>query len=204
MRSRYCVCSSILPSIAVYARAGRWGMSSKAVLAPIVVTALSMSLVGCDLPARTEPQPAQPAAPPTTVNRTPARRSSPASAVISPVETVDPPPTTQMPESACGLSGALPRRLTIQRAGTPIFIQPRALPVPLATLPSGSIIPVSGRENEWYFIRFEDRQWGTRVGYVYCDNVSVTPGVEPEPVFSTSASPVSKLPTGASSNEPGR
>jgi hypothetical protein len=53
-----------------------------------------------------------------------------------------------------------------------IFIQPRELPVPLTTLPGGSVLPVTEVSGDWYLVKFGDQRWGPRIGYVRCTNVS--------------------------------
>jgi hypothetical protein len=43
--------------------------------------------------------------------------------------------------------------------------------VPLTNLPSGTVVPVIGIEGDWLLIRFDDRRWGSRVGYIHCANL---------------------------------
>ena len=57
---------------------------------------------------------------------------------------------------------------TVWPALAPVFIQPRVLPVPLATLDIGTAAPVITVDGGWLLIRFKDERWGERVGYVSC------------------------------------
>ena len=51
-------------------------------------------------------------------------------------------------------------------ADVPVFVAPQILPRALTTLERGVILPVRERFGSWLLISFEDRRWGTRVGYV--------------------------------------
>ena len=70
--------------------------------------------------------------------------------------------------------GPVPRKLNVSSEEAPIFIYPRVLPTPLATLPKGAVLDVGGASGKWYLVRFSDRRWGSRVGYVNCANVIAT------------------------------
>jgi hypothetical protein len=65
----------------------------------------------------------------------------------------------------------------------PVFIEPRVLPQPLATLPAGTSLISLQSEGDWYLVRFADQQWDDRVGYVHCANVRAAdpaaPGAAP-------------------------
>src|SRR6266496_2465837 len=68
----------------------------------------------------------------------------------------------------------LPNTLTVSVAQTPVFIQPRVQQEPLTRLPSGVKLPVVEAEGDWFLIRFDDRRWDKRVGYVHCSDVVVS------------------------------
>ena len=67
-------------------------------------------------------------------------------------------------------------RNAVTLADVPVFIQPRELQTPLTTLPSAVMVAATERAGDWYLIRFEDRRWGPRVGYVHCSGLR---GLEP-------------------------
>jgi hypothetical protein len=46
--------------------------------------------------------------------------------------------------------------------------------VPLASLTIGTSLAPTQRTGDWFLIKFEDRRWGQRVGYVHCADVTVT------------------------------
>jgi hypothetical protein len=102
---------------------------------------------------------------------------------------VDPPATANVPEaSLCNQevhSG--PKTVTVSTAKAPLFIEPRVLPTPLTDLPRGAEAPVVQVEGDWYLVRFEDRRWGSRVGYVHCAQVRLGTSSH-DPVVSTSSS----------------
>ena len=62
-------------------------------------------------------------------------------------------------------------REAVTMANVPVYIQPRELQTPLTTLPSALMVAVSERTDDWYLVRFDDRRWGPRVGYVHCSGV---------------------------------
>jgi hypothetical protein len=73
-------------------------------------------------------------------------------------------------------------RITTARVVTAtaaVYIQPKRLVTPLTTFSRGATINTIKREGEWYFIRFEDQQWGRRVGFVHCSDLTAgsTPAV---------------------------
>lgn len=67
--------------------------------------------------------------------------------------------------------GSTPHTVTVSTENTPLFMKPRVLPVPLTNLSAGSVVPVVEMEGDWYLIRFKDRRWGSRVGYIHCSDV---------------------------------
>jgi hypothetical protein len=52
-------------------------------------------------------------------------------------------------------------------------LAPRQLRVPLVTMTAGSVLPVAEVADDWLMVRFEDDQWGPRVGYIHCSTVEV-------------------------------
>jgi Zn-dependent protease with chaperone function len=152
-------------------------MIDKATLSNSLISALLAAQIvqlGCSTQSE-QTQPAPPAL---------QRRIEPASAAKSvraarPKQTArDDRPVSQRspPPTACGESrkGPLPTSLTVSVDQTRVFIQPRVLPVPLAQFPRGVRLPVVETEGDWFLIRFDDRRWDTRVGYVHCSNVIVS------------------------------
>ena len=74
--------------------------------------------------------------------------------------------------SSCNRAGNhSPQTVTVSTDQAPVFIGPRVLAVSLTTLSVGAVVPVVQAEGDWYLVRFEDRRWGSRVGYVHCANV---------------------------------
>ena len=49
---------------------------------------------------------------------------------------------------------------------TPVFLMPDATRIPLRTLVGGSTLEVFSAEGPWLRVRFQDTQFGLRVGYV--------------------------------------
>jgi hypothetical protein len=72
-------------------------------------------------------------------------------------------------------------RDAVTLADVPVFIQPRELQTPLTTLPSALMVAATERAGDWYLIRFEDRRWGPRVGYVHCSGLRALEPGEAEP-----------------------
>ena len=70
--------------------------------------------------------------------------------------------------------GPVPRKLSVSSGEAPVFIYPRVLPTPLATLTKGAVLDVGGTNGKWFLVRFGDRRWGPRVGYINCANVIAT------------------------------
>jgi len=70
--------------------------------------------------------------------------------------------------------GPVPRKLSVSSGEAPVFIYPRVLATPLATLTKGAVLDVGGTNGKWYLVRFGDRRWGPRVGYINCANVIAT------------------------------
>jgi hypothetical protein len=85
-----------------------------------------------------------------------------------------PPPTTpsDAAASACGNQGLT--KVSVVLSAAPVFIQPQRLPTPLVTLAIGTDLPVVKAEGDWYLIRFDDKRWGPRVGYIHCASVVAT------------------------------
>lgn len=86
-------------------------------------------------------------------------------------------PSTERPPTprtdACQPPGTVPRHVSVLADSADVFIQPRVMPQPLAALAAGTLLPVTGRADEWLLISFQDPRWGTRVGYVHCTNVAL-------------------------------
>jgi hypothetical protein len=72
-------------------------------------------------------------------------------------------------QTACG--SERPKTVTVSAPGAPVFIQPRILPTPLVTLAAGTELPVVRSESSWYYVRFDDKRWGPRFGYIQCSSV---------------------------------
>lgn len=62
-------------------------------------------------------------------------------------------------------------RDAVTLTSVPVYIQPRELHTPLTTLPSAVMVAAAERAGDWYLIRFDDRRWGPRVGYVHCSSL---------------------------------
>ncbi len=144
-------------------------------LRSIVALTLGTVVVGCN-------QAAPPKAPPPSTLRTETRRASltqgrqgseVAEVAAEPVDAPAPPvPDPALPRSCDQIrAGILASNVMVSVPAAPIFIQPRKLEVPLATEPAGTVLPVKQLDGEWYLIRFADRRWGARVGYIWCGNV---------------------------------
>ena len=63
------------------------------------------------------------------------------------------------------------RMASVLSTEAPVFIEPRALPVPLATLRRGSVLTVAARDDDWIRVEFNDPRWGRRVGFVHCGHI---------------------------------
>jgi len=75
-----------------------------------------------------------------------------------------PQPETPMPIP----SGPLPPAYTNVplTADTPVFLLPDQHRVPLWVLATGSLVKFLDADGAWYYVSFEDPQWGTRYGFL--------------------------------------
>jgi hypothetical protein len=64
-------------------------------------------------------------------------------------------------------------RVAASRASA--YIRPMRLTTPLQTFPQGATLTTTDRQGEWFFIRFEDQRWGTRVGFIHCSELAADP-----------------------------
>lgn len=71
------------------------------------------------------------------------------------------------------------------KSTSPVFVEPRELRVPVATMTAGAVLPIAEVANDWLLVRFEDDQWGPRVGYIHCATVAIA--LESEIVATTAA-----------------
>lgn len=145
-----------------------------------IATLAILSSTGCGTPQRAVPvdqsnerpvnvdPPARPAPKP--------RRAAPSVARADPPASVEPQPA-RVPENACAqvAGGVLRRNVRVTADAARVYIYPRQMQQPLSALPQGTTLPVTQREGDWLFIRFQDRRWGPRVGYVHCADVVVPP-----------------------------
>ena len=76
-------------------------------------------------------------------------------------------------ETACGQRDIVrPRANILVRLDSPAYVAPRQLEVPLATIAAGTRLPIMEAAGEWILVRFEDRRWGPRVGYLHCSRLA--------------------------------
>ena len=59
----------------------------------------------------------------------------------------------------------------VLEGGAPVFVGPAVQRSPLDVLPAGARLAVSGEENGWVRVEWNDRRWGRRVGFVQSDAV---------------------------------
>jgi hypothetical protein len=81
---------------------------------------------------------------------------------------IAPEPATLCRTSAASSLGSM--KVTAEKAA--VYIQPQPMPTPLKTFARGTEITTTRREGEWFLIRFEDPQWGRRVGFVHCSQLA--------------------------------
>jgi hypothetical protein len=141
------------------------------------------------------------ALPSSTLTHTPAQLPSPPPTMLAGTpQTGSPPPATSTPgtqqqaapeprtipaqpaaaepaqptlvENAC--RSGWPEHVTVRAPAAPVFIQPRVLSVPLVSLTTGTALTPTQRTGDWFLIKFEDRRWGPRTGYIHCADVTVT------------------------------
>ena len=135
-------------------------------------------------PARATPQktlrPLQPATAPA---------APPAQPPTEPPSVQPPAPSSPArPVGACRES-TVPIYVSVIAPTAPVFIRPQVLQVPLTTLSRGVTLLVSDVAQEWYLIRFDDRRWGDRSGYIHCSNVASADEPRPTPAPVTEAPP---------------
>ena len=76
-------------------------------------------------------------------------------------------------ETACGQRDIVrPRANVVVRLDAPAYVAPRELEVPLATIAAGTRLPIMEAAGEWILVRFDDRRWGPRVGYLHCSRLA--------------------------------
>ena len=61
-------------------------------------------------------------------------------------------------------------------ANAPMFLFPDNKRTPLATLPAGTVVRVSGKEGDWYQVVYHDAFLGDRTGYIEAANIRVRCG----------------------------
>ena len=91
---------------------------------------------------------------------------------------------------ACGQKDLIRRRVQTVISPAPAFIQPRILATALIAFDVGTTLPVEEVVHDWIRVRFDDRRWGSRVGYLHCSHVRIV------------ADSPSPLAVSRSSNEP--
>lgn len=91
-------------------------------------------------------------------------------ATNAPVQTPAVPLPPTVVDDPCPLITG-PLRVGIILTEARVFIRPRELQTPLATLANATRVSMLERSGEWVLVRFEDRRWGPRVGYVRCSAV---------------------------------
>jgi Zn-dependent protease with chaperone function len=87
---------------------------------------------------------------------------------------------------------SVPRTVIIAVNEAPVYLQPAVSPQPLTMIAGGISVDVNQIEADWFLVRFSDRRWGTRVGYVNCAHLRV-----PTTDVATEATPRITAPTSA-------
>src|SRR5262249_15183413 len=139
------------------------------VLIRVAATAGAVLMLGCEDSARRKLAP-----PPADAVERPASARPPVSNASEHLQPVrQSPPTLPQPDPPAGICGQriYPREVTVQTSEATIFIEPRELRVPLASLPVNTRLTVFQPEGDWYLIEFQDPRWGRRMGYVHCSKV---------------------------------
>jgi len=97
--------------------------------------------------------------------------------------------TASAGENACGADASI-SYLVVSKVDTPVFVQPNPKQQPLTRVEIGTVLPLQRTEGDWFLVQFEDRRWGSRVGYVHCSNVAVaTPRTSQPQAANTPSSP---------------
>jgi len=78
--------------------------------------------------------------------------------------------------SACGNDHV--RVVSVTSPTAAVFVRPQVLPTPLITFETGAQLPVVKTEGAWFYVRFDDRRWGPRFGYIQCADVMPTPATD--------------------------
>jgi peptidase M48-like protein len=73
----------------------------------------------------------------------------------------------------CGRTDLSYRQVQILPGEARIFVQPKVLQVPLATLQAGTLVTLVQPEGGWFLVEFNDTRWGKRVGFVECSRLSI-------------------------------
>jgi hypothetical protein len=77
--------------------------------------------------------------------------------------------------NACSRTAGTPSSLTVSAATADVFIDAVRAQAPMTRLANGTLLTTMGSQNEWFFVRFADSQWGQRAGFVHCSDVRETP-----------------------------
>jgi hypothetical protein len=116
-------------------------------------------------------------------------RSQPApSRTEPPPELSSPVPATNVPATLQEISRTPCEGGTLETAfvvadGANVFLHPQDGPVPMATLLRGTPITILDSKGEWRLVRFSDKRWGQRAGYIHCSWIaSSSPGLDPVPI----------------------
>jgi hypothetical protein len=83
---------------------------------------------------------------------------------------------SHIPPSACGNEHV--RIVSVTASTAAVFVRPQILPTPLITFETGAQLPVVKTEGTWFYVRFDDRRWGPRFGYIRCADVTPATAVD--------------------------
>ena len=83
----------------------------------------------------------------------------------------------------------LPSSVIVSAATADVFINAVRAQAPMTRLSNGTLLTTMGSQNEWFFVRFVDSQWGRRAGYVHCSDVTETPDSSNSAVDGNSSTP---------------
>jgi hypothetical protein len=85
------------------------------------------------------------------------------------------PPERRTPgiQGACdGVTGTTGfKTIAVINPDSPVFIEPKFRTQPLTLLAVKKTAEVVSADGAWYLIRFNDAQWGRRVGSIHCSDV---------------------------------
>src|SRR5580765_4566236 len=90
-------------------------------------------------------------------------------------------------------------------ADAPMFLFPDNKRTPLATLPAGTVVRVSGKEGDWYQVVYHDAFLGDRTGYIEAANIRFDAVASPPgPIPDTRGAPGAAVPQRTAPTPPAR